>query len=64
MGILFESLQNDNQSLSDELSQVFGKNIDNNLSNVSITDSGSGILTDYATDYFDEIYAGTPVITF
>jgi len=54
----------DNQSLSDELLQVFGKNIDNNLSNVSITDSGSGIIVDYATDYFNEIYAGTPVITF
>ena len=58
------SLQNDNQALSDELLQVFGKNIDNNLSNVSITDSGSGILVDYATDYFDEIYAGSSVITF
>jgi len=54
----------DNQSLSDELLQVFSKNIDNNLSNVSITDSGSGIIVDYATDYFNEIYAGTPVITF
>ena len=64
LGILFNSLQNDNQSLSDELSQVFGKNIENNLSNVSITDSGSGILTDYATNYFDEIYAGSPVIAF
>jgi hypothetical protein len=54
----------DNQTLSDELLQVFSKNIDNNLSNVSITDAGSGILVDYAIDYFDEIYAGTPVITF
>ncbi len=40
------------------------KNIDNNLSNVSITDTGSGILVDYAIDYFDEIYAGSPVIAF
>ena len=38
--------------------------IDNNLSNVSIIDSGSGILDDYATNYFNEIYAGTTVITF
>ena len=54
----------DSQSLSDELIQVFGKNIDNNISNVSITDTGSGILVDYAIDYFDEIYAGSSVITF
>jgi len=54
----------DDQSLSDELLQVFTKNIDNNISNVSIIDSGSGILDDYAIDYFNEIYAGTIVITF
>ena len=54
----------DSQSLSDELVQVFSKNIDNNISNVSITDTGSGILVDYAIDYFDEIYAGSTVITF
>ena len=54
----------DSQSLSDELVQIFSKNIDNNISNVSITDNGSGILVDYAIDYFDEIYAGSPVITF
>jgi len=54
----------DNQTLSDELLQVFSKNIDNNISNVSITDTGSGILVDYATGYFDEIYAGSPVIAF
>ena len=54
----------DDQSLSDELAQVFSKNIDNNISNVSITDTGSGIIVDYAIDYFDEIYAGTSVIAF
>ena len=54
----------DSQSLSDELVQIFSKNIDNNISNVSITDTGSGILVDYAIDYFDEIYAGSSVITF
>ena len=54
----------DSQSLSDELVQIFSKNIDNNISNVSITDNGSGILVDYATDYFNEIYAGTSVIAF
>jgi hypothetical protein len=58
------SLVNDSLSLSEELSQVFSKNIDNNISSVSITDSGSGINVDYAIDYFDEIYAGSPVITF
>jgi hypothetical protein len=58
------SLVNDSLSLSEELSQVFNKNIDNNISNVSITDTGSGILVDYAIDYFDEIYAGSSVIVF
>ena len=61
---LSEGLANDSLLLSDELVQVFGKNIDNNISNVSITDTGSGILVDYATDYFDEIYAGSSVIAF
>jgi hypothetical protein len=59
-----EELVSDSLSLSEELVQVFGKNIDNNISNVSITDTGSGILVDYAIDYFDEIYAGSSVITF
>ena len=59
-----EELVSDSLSLSEELVQVFGKNIDNNISNVSITDTGSGILVDYAIDYFDEIYAGSTVITF
>jgi hypothetical protein len=61
---LSEALVDDSLSLSEELVQVFGKNIDNNISNVSITDTGSGILVDYAIDYFDEIYAGSSVITF
>ena len=64
LGFVTGSSLSDDQSLSDELALVFSKNIDNNLSNVSITDTGSGILVDYAIDYFDEIYAGTPVITF
>ena len=64
LGFVTGSSLSDDQSLSDELAQVFSKNIDNNLSNVSITDSGSGILDDYATNYFNEIYAGTTVITF
>lgn len=33
-------------------------------SNVSIADSGSGVLTDYAVDYFAEVYAASTVITF
>ena len=64
LGFVTGSNLSDDQSLSDELLQVFSKNIDNNLSNVSITDAGSGILVDYATNYFDEIYAGSLVITF
>ena len=64
LGFVTGSSLSDDQSLSDELAQVFSKNIDNNLSNVSIIDSGSGILDDYATNYFNEIYAGTTVITF
>ena len=64
LGFVLDYNLSDNQSLSDELVQVFSKNIDNNISNVSITDTGSGILVDYAIDYFNEIYAGTPVITF
>jgi hypothetical protein len=58
------SLINDSLLLSDELAQVFSKNIDNNVSTVSITDSGSGSLTDYAVDYFVEVYAASNVITF
>ena len=64
LGFITESSLFDDQTFSDVLSQVFSKNINNNLSNVSITDSGSGIIVDYATDYFNEIYAGTTVITF
>jgi hypothetical protein len=64
LGFVTGPTLSDSQSLSDELLQVFGKNIDNNISNVSITDTGSGILVDYAIDYFNEIYAGSPVITF
>jgi hypothetical protein len=64
LGFVTNSSLSDDQSLSDELLQVFSKNIDNNISNVSIIDSGSGILDDYAIDYFNEIYAGTIIITF
>jgi len=64
LGFVTDSTLSDSQSLSDELVQVFSKNIDNNISNVSITDTGSGIIVDYAIDYFGEIYAGSPVITF
>ena len=64
LGFVTGSSLSDDQSLSDQLVQVFSKNIDNNISNVSITDTGSGILVDYAIDYFDEIYAGSTVITF
>ena len=64
LGFVTNSILSDDQSLSDELLQVFSKNIDNNISNVSIIDSGSGILDDYAINYFNEIYAGTIVITF
>ena len=64
LGFVTGSSLSDDQSLSDQLVQVFSKNIDNNISNVSITDTGSGIIVDYATDYFNEIYAGSLVITF
>ena len=64
LGFVTNSSLSDDQSLSDELLQVFSKNIDNNISNVSIIDSGSGILDDYAINYFNEIYAGTIIITF
>jgi hypothetical protein len=62
--VLKSIIDESNINITESLTQVLSKNIDNNLSNVSFTDSGSGIIVDYATNYFDEIYAGSSVITF
>ena len=57
-----------NVFISDSFTQAFSKNIDNNDSTVSITESGNGVLLNYTdsvgvTGYFSEIYVGETIIT-
>jgi len=59
----------DNTTPSESLTLNIGKNIDNNDSNVSFTESVTGTLLNYTTDaspvtgYFANIYVGSTVIT-
>ena len=57
----------DDVTPADVLVQTFGKNIDNNDSIVTLTETGSGVLLNYTDNvgvegYFSEIYVGETVI--
>ena len=58
-----------NVSITESLTQNFGKLIDNTDSIITITDSGNGILLNYtdtigASGYFAETYVGGTILTF
>lgn len=58
-----------NVSITESLTQNFGKLIDNTDSIITITDSGNGVLLNYtdaigSTGYFAETYVGSTVLTF
>ena len=58
-----------NVNITESLTQVFSKYVDNTDSTITISDSGAGLLLDYAESsgasaYFAETYAGGTVLTF
>jgi hypothetical protein len=62
-------IDDSNVSITESLTHVFSKYIDNTDSIITISDSGAGVLLDYtetsgASAYFAEIYAGGTVLTF
>jgi len=62
-------IDDSNVSITESLTQLFNKRIDNADSTIALTDSGSGVLLNYtdssgASGYFAETYAGGTVITF
>jgi len=62
-------IDDSNVSITESLTQNFGKLIDNTDSIITLTDSGSGVLLNYtdaigASGYFAETYVGSTVLTF
>ena len=62
-------IDDSNVSITESLTQLFNKRIDNADSTITLTDSGSGVLLNYtdstgAIGYFAENYVGGTVLTF